>query len=202
MPYTRPWAEVFALSGGRDSDEIDDENRSTHTDLTERLSDILYDVEADPWVLKTPGVSVDGSQSHKISAVPMQSSTAAIVRGTVDVRPSASGGSFELLYPLGLPQGTTITNLGVSGFRTHSSASVIARLYQVNLDTGGLTILDVVPLALTQAGIQWAYGGVLAVLMSANNAYYIGVTAASDVSSADTARVAAVSVTTKLAGVP
>src|SRR4051812_5094259 len=54
MPYTRTWAQVNALLGSRDADEIDDASRETHVDLTERFGDILKDVTADPWELDVP----------------------------------------------------------------------------------------------------------------------------------------------------
>jgi hypothetical protein len=62
MPgYTQAWSLVNFLLGTRDADEIDEASRETHRDLEERFKDILYDVEADPWKIKVPGVSITGN---------------------------------------------------------------------------------------------------------------------------------------------
>lgn len=137
MAYTRVWADVNNLLGTRDSDEIDDASRETHVDLTERLTDILFDVAADPWKVKIPGVSGDGSQNHLVHPV------AGNVFGNVgmdvsiarSVQPLAVGNSGTWAGPIAVPRGSTLKSVVFHVVRSTAGAAVVCRVIKVD-DSG------------------------------------------------------------------
>lgn len=150
MAYTRTWAEVMMLLGTRDSDEIDDAVREARFDLMERFADILYDVEADPWKIKIPGVNSDGTQSHLIH--PISGVVFDNVGMNVDtarsVQPLAVGNSGTWAGPIPVPRGSVIKAIAFRVRRTTVGATVICRLIEVDID-GVRTVIsnDAAPVA-------------------------------------------------------
>jgi hypothetical protein len=206
MPgYTQLWPLVNFLLGTRDADEIDEASRETHRDLEERFKDILYDVEADPWKIKVPGVSITGTYTHRIPVVPWTVILGSVVRNDFDVQPDFQGGSFipcGLGWPLVIPADTTIINFEVVGFRTAVGASVQVSLAEVDYTTATTTSLAVVVLPVVQPGIQFHSSPDLNVVAAVNKSYYLSAFLHPDTPAATTtARLSSVGIGFKLAGV-
>jgi len=202
MAYTRTWAEVLNLLGSRDSDEIDDASREAHVDFTERLSDILYDVNADPWVVRVPGVNIDGTVTHRMAAYASVLGTGTATRAPGSVHPASASGSCELIFPVNGPQGSKVRAFNITGYRTIVGASVQAELWEIDTSTGAATNLAAVSLTLIQGGIQSAASGIIDRDMLSTRAFYIRVVLVADASGAGTAGLTDVGQTVKLAGTP
>jgi hypothetical protein len=206
MAYTRTWPEVNFLLGTRDADEIDDASRETHLDLTERFSDILYDVNATPWKIKVPGVSPEGTYTYRIPVVPWTLILGDVQRNNFDVQPIPSGGSFipcGLGFPLVIPANTTILNYEIVGFRTAVGASVQVSLAELDYNTSSFTSLAVVVLPIVQPGIQFHGSPDLNVVAALNKSYYFSVSLHPDTAATpETSRLSSVGIGLKLAGAP
>jgi hypothetical protein len=200
MAYTRPWDQVLNLLGDRDADEIDDASREAHLDFTERFSSILFDVTADPWKVRTPGVAVDGTFAYNISA-----HTGAPGAGVADrtnpgqVSPSVAGGNCELFFPVQVVSGAKIRAFSIRGVRSIAGASVQAELWNLNSATGVPTNLQTLALP-AGAGIQFAGSGLINHFADQNQSYYIRVNLVADVSGANTAGLLEVRVAIDLSG--
>jgi len=206
MPYTQPWSLVNFLLGTRDADEIDDASRETHRDLEERFSSILYDVNADPWKIKVPGVSPTGTYTYRIPAVPWTLVFGDVLRNDFDVQPIMSGGSFipcGLGYSLLIPADTTILNFEVVGFRTVAGASVQVSLVELDYNTSLATPLATVSLPLVQSAVQFHGSADLNVVAAVNKSYYFRADLhPGTAGTPETSRLSSVGVGLKLAGAP
>lgn len=203
MAYTRVWdTEVLGTPpGSRDSDEIDDAIREFKVDVSERLADLVFDINADPLVLKTPGVAIDGSVTFVRSAVPCVSGPNAVVRGPYQVNPGAAGASAEIYFPIDAQQGSTLRAFSIDGYRTVAGASVQASLIEVDKALQTSTALATVSLA-SGVGVQSATSGLINALMSSTKAYYVVVNMLADASGAATAAIVEMRFVVKLAGTP
>jgi hypothetical protein len=168
--------------------------------LAERFASILFDVAADPWVLKVPGVAIDGTISYNISAVAAQPlTTTAVKRYLNGVGPNVAGEAITVLIPLQLQSGSTVRAFAIGGSRTHAGAAVTAKLWSVDEDTP--TEVAAVSLSGT-TGYQTASSGVLTEFVSSHKSYYIEATIDSDASGEETAQLHYVRVVEKLSGTP
>ena len=143
MAYSRPWAEVYALLGTRDADEIDDNERENKSDLDERLADILHGgPTADPWVLKVPGVSVSGTQNYMLSSVQGQvfGDIGMDVSSARVAQPLAISNSGTWVCGLPIPRGSKITAATFRVARITAGASAICRIIKVDEDAVRTTV--------------------------------------------------------------
>src|SRR5688572_13997738 len=108
MPgYSRPWDVLTWLLGARDADEIDDALRDAGTDLDERLRDIVEDIEADPWRLKTLG---------SITTIPWHSALVFVTTGSasydiIRLTLGAVNSQITAYIPIVAPKGSILTNV-------------------------------------------------------------------------------------------
>lgn len=205
MPgYTQVWSLVNFLLGTRDADEIDDASRETHRDLTERFSDILFDVNADPWKVKVPGVSAAGTYTNRIPVVPWTLLEGDVQRNNFDVQPA--GGSVAacgLGFPLIIPADTTIINFEIIGFRTAVAAVVSVSLSELDSNTATWTSLAIASLPIVQPGIQSQGSADLNVVAAVNKSYYLScLLRPATGATPETARLSSVGIGYKLAGAP
>lgn len=137
MPYTRPWDQVHNLQGGRDADEIDDHDREAHLDLSERLADVLYDVAADPWKVKIPGVAIDGTANVRLPAVMgVLIANLQFDVGTYFARPAALGAGGVWVCGIPVQRGSRIQGVTFSVFRNTAGATVTCKV--VKVEAGGI----------------------------------------------------------------
>lgn len=202
MAYTRTWAQVNNLLGSRDADEIDDASRETHTDLTERFSDIVYDVNADPWVLKTPGVAINGNQSYALPVHGASIFSGNLVRDNFDVYPAAPSTTTVILIPIAFPRDATVVSFEIRGFRTAVDATVQASLIELDSTTATFSTLANISLPSAIAGIQTAASGAINAAAPFNKSYYIKAFLTAGAGGATTARLSSVYYTVKLPGTP
>lgn len=203
MPYTRPWAQVFALPGSRDSDEIDDNDREHHTDLTERLDDIIFGGAAsDPWILKVPGVEVTGNQSYALPVHGAQIFAGNLVRDNFDVYPAAPSTTTVILIPITFPRDATVVSFEIRGFRTAGDATVQASLVELDSTTATFSTLANITLPSAIAGIQTVASGAINAAAPFNKSYYIKAFLTAGAGGATTARLSSVYYTVKLPGTP
>ncbi|WP_410968926.1 hypothetical protein, partial [Salmonella sp. SAL4444] len=81
-------------------------------DLTERFSDIVKDVNADPWELKTTGVGEDGLMIFTLSGltgVPTLETDVEYSGFTALPGVAGAAGAVGLAFPLILPVGARLT---------------------------------------------------------------------------------------------
>lgn len=136
MAYTRPWSQVLNLLGSRDADEIDDASREAHTDLTERFSDILEDVNADPWKIK--GVAF--TQRFHWSTGYLGTPTSGAIGIGNFVNPNASGASMTVYMPIQVPIGMKLVEVKFRWKLTGAGASAHADV-QKNLSSASVSII-------------------------------------------------------------
>jgi hypothetical protein len=190
MAYTRDWAtEVLGRPlGSRDSDEIDDAMREFRVDLNERLTDILQDPAAFPWVLKIPGTGVDQSYNIRIPAAGGH-----IVSGLVfdpalgGVKPTSAGGSGKWVCSLQVPRTIHVKAAVFSALRA-SPGIVTAKIVRVSAPTGGAPTVTVLATDSASASLVTVQGIVLAGLdeeLGVSNDLFFEVDITGDGGSAD-----------------
>jgi hypothetical protein len=168
MPYTRPWTEVFALPGSRDADEIDDNDREHHVDMTERLDDIIRGgAVADPWVVL--GVGLVTRYSWALGYV-------SVVSGTLGVgnfiSPVGASALAVVHMPVIVPIGNRLT--GVK-FRLNigSGASATGVVYKTDI-TGNPTAVGA-PAVASGSGWNDTSIGAVSSIAAAGDSYYASV---------------------------
>jgi hypothetical protein len=201
VAYTRTWTQVLNLLGSRDADEIDDASREAKVDFTERFTDILYDVEADPWKVRIPGVAIDGTANMRI--LPVLGELIANLQfdvSTYFARPTAVSIGGVWVCSLPIPRGSTIIGVGFSVFRNTAGATVTCKL--VKVEPGGSQTVVATQGAPVFAGQQEVSLGVLSEQITDLADYLLVAEIVTDGVSVTNAQLAAVNVAYKVAGAP
>lgn len=154
MAYTRPWDAINWLLGARDADEIDDGVREAGLDMDERLSSILVDVTADPWVLKAVATHM---RMHWSAADLEATAPATLVRGA-GVAVGAVGDLLILHFPVIAPVGTLITGGIIRCKRAHANVSVTGRLHQIDAAGAIIPVGPVVAAVVSATPQDLAFG--------------------------------------------
>lgn len=202
MPYTRTWAEVMMLLGTRDSDEIDDAVREARSDLAERFASILFDVEADPWVVKIPGVNVDGTQNWLYGSTDFELFGTTLTRALADltVHPTAVSVGNSAVLHLTAPRGSVIKGFSVRVLcETGATVSVTLRKITSLGVSSNIVIVAATPGAAIQ---QVASGAALTEELTSGADYFLEVNLVANGSSATSAKLFNADVQYKLSGTP
>lgn len=135
MPgYTRIWADVNNLQGTRMAAEIDDASRETHLDLTERFSDIVVDVNADPWVLKgLPAGTVDYDLPHSAGIKSPNVTWVGTILEAVNFDSATADGIIQ--FPILAPRGSRLRRFSMNGRKQDAAATLFMTLNEINADT-------------------------------------------------------------------
>ncbi len=137
MAYVYTWAQILNLLGSRDSDEIDDSSREAKAGFDERFRDILWDVEADPWQVKVPGVNVDGTQSVRLTpplGALLNSLTFDVA--TFSAKPTAVSVGGVWIAAIPIPRGSTIKSANFVVSRKTAGATVTCKIVKVENAAG------------------------------------------------------------------